>query len=139
MEYHLSPSDDGQYILIEVVGDFSRADAMEITQAAFALGAKLGIRCYLNDVTRARNTDPVVENVRFARVDRQTVESRDDGAYTAVLVDPTDHSHDFLVAAAQSQGIGLEMFWDRDKAIQRLCEVAAALRRPDSQNLGDTD
>jgi hypothetical protein len=127
-----------QYITVEVVGDFTREESLEITQAAFALGAKLGIRCYLTDVTRARNVEPVAQNVRFTMGDNPKLEFRDPDAVTALLVDPADHSHDFYVAFAQSQGIRITLFWDRDEAIQLLLEAAPQLHGSSSPDIGDT-
>lgn len=120
VEYHIKPSEDGRYIVIEVIGDFGRSDALRVSESAFALGAELGISLFLNDVTRARNTEPVMEDVRFARDDAPKLELRDPHARTAVLTDPADHSHDFFVAFAQSQGIDISIFWDRDQAIEYL-------------------
>jgi hypothetical protein len=127
MGYTISPSDDGQYIVITVVGDLTRAIAEEVVGAGLVLGAKLGIRCYLNDFTRSRNVERVRENVRFTLEDATPTDALDPHACVSVLVDPADHSHDFYVAFAQSRGVDISLFWDRDSAVRHLLEAAARL------------
>jgi hypothetical protein len=125
VDYTIAPSDDGDYIVISAVGEMTRESAAEISVAAFTLGERLGIRCYLNDVTRCRNVESVTENTRFTLKDIPKTEPRDSGAVAAVLVDPADRSHDFYVALARSRGIDMTLFWDREKAIRHLKAAAA--------------
>ncbi|MGA9596343.1 MAG: hypothetical protein WBV06_09310 [Acidimicrobiia bacterium] len=127
MEYTLTPSTDSQYIIIKVVGEFTRPEALKIASDAFELGRELGIRCHLNDMTEARNVDRVIDDVYFTRKDVRDIEARDDMACAAVLVDPSDHSHDFYVAFARGNGIDITLFWDRDEAIAHLLKAAKRL------------
>lgn len=133
MEYTITPSDDGDYIVISAVGDMTRESAAEISVAAFKLGEHLGIRCYLNDVTRCRNVESVTENTRFTLKDIPETEPRDPDAVAAVLVDPADRSHDFYVALAKIRGIDITLFRDRDKAIRHLKAGAARLNANDKR------
>lgn len=124
MEYSLTPSADGRYIIITVTGDFTRAEAAKITAEAFAMGDTLGIHCYLNDVTKARNIESTLENVHFAKEDRPGSPPYPE-ACTALVLDPRDHSHDFYIAFAQTVGIDITPFWDRDEAIAHLLKVSS--------------
>jgi hypothetical protein len=133
VEYTITPSEDGDYIVITTVGDLTRESAAEISVAAFELGDRLGIRCYLNDVTRCRNVENVTENARFTLKDIPQFEPRDSDAVAAVLVDPADHTHDFYVALARSRGIDMTLFWDRDEAIRHLKAAAARFNADHSQ------
>lgn len=126
MEYTLTPADDGQYIIVKAVGDGDREIANEIGAAAFALGEELGIRCFLNDLRDSRNVDTTLEQVRFTLEDVPQMKPKS-SVYVAVLVDPKDHSHDFYVAFAQSQGVDIGLFWDHDEAIAQLRKAAHRL------------
>jgi hypothetical protein len=128
MPSELAPSDDGKYIVITAIGDTTRASAAEGTRAAYELGMELGIRCVLIDVTKSRNIERVTENVRFTKDDAPPVMPPD--LCFAALVDPSDHSHDFHVAFAKSQGIDITMFWEREEAIAHLIAAAATLNNP---------
>jgi hypothetical protein len=134
VEYRIEPSDDGQYIVVTMVGDITRPDALEVTRSMFELGKQLGIGCYLLDASRARNMDSPTVNVRFARDDIPEVWGPAfKTSCIALLVDPADHSHDFYAAFAGSRGIETGLFWDRDEAIAHLEEVAPRVNteRPD--------
>lgn len=121
----IAPSEDGKYIVITAIGDTTRATAAEGTRAAYELGRELGIRCFLIDVSKSRNVERVTENVRFTKEDAPEMMPPD--LRYALLVDPADHSHDFHLAFATSQGIDIRMFWDRDEAIAYLLEGADRL------------
>ncbi|HUL45270.1 MAG TPA: hypothetical protein VLY03_13030, partial [Bacteroidota bacterium] len=77
---------------------------MEHNLEAHALGKSLGIRNYLVDLTESRNTDTVANNFGFANEDMRG-NGIDRSARAAILVDPSDRSHDFVVLASQNAGI----------------------------------
>lgn len=119
----MTPSEDGHFIEVVVVGEVTRTDALELTEAQFALGRDLGIQCFLVNATKSPNVSGVYDNVRFTLGDVPAVPPPDLRARTAVLIDPADHSHDFYVAFAQSQGLDIALFWDRENAIEWLQEA----------------
>lgn len=121
MDFELIPSEDG-YIVIKAHGGTTAARSVERTRAAWEMGQRLGIRCFLVDLTESRNVEPLIKNVHFAKDDVPQLVPR--GLRWAILVDPTDHSHDFQVAFAISQGTDMSLFWDRDEAIAYLLEAA---------------
>jgi hypothetical protein len=122
VEYKITPSEDALYIVITAIGDTTREVAAEGTRAAFEMGRELGISCFLIDVSASRNVEPVRENVQFTREDAPPIMPPD--FRYAVLVDPADHTHDFHVAFARSQGIDISLFWDRHEAIEYLTRSA---------------
>jgi hypothetical protein len=127
VSYSLRPSDDGLYIINVAEGDTTRAIAAEGTRALYEMGMELGIRCFLIDLSNSRNVEPLLENARFTREDAPPVMPPD--LCFAVLADPADHSHDFHVAFAQTQGINISLFHDRDEAIEHLKKAADRLNR----------
>ncbi len=131
MSYKITPADNGKYITIKMVGDMTRDVANQHVLEAHALGAELGIRCYLVDVTESRNTESVLDNYKFAHADVRSIPGMDRRACVAVLVAPGDHSHDFYETLARNAGIDSTLFRDRDEAVAHL--EAAAKRIPPLQ------
>ena len=66
MEYTITPSTDGMFIIIKVKGNITRKTAMKMNLEAHALGKQLKVRRYLVDVTEAKNTDVPLEDYEFA-------------------------------------------------------------------------
>jgi hypothetical protein len=130
MAHSIDPSEDGDYIVLKEEGDYTREIAMDHSLDAHALGAELGIRCYLVDVTEARNVESTLTNYRIANRDIKDNREIDQGACVAVLVDPDDDSHDFYETLAKNAGIDLTVFRDREAAIEHLQTAAVRLRRP---------
>lgn len=106
----------GRYIVLTVTGDYTRALAMADNRDAHTLGAKLGIRRYLVDVTAARNTESVLDQYEFAYQDMAAEAVIDRHARVALLVAPDDHSHDFVVVATTNAGMDTRLFTDRAEA-----------------------
>jgi hypothetical protein len=125
MSYTIEPSSDGKYVIVTQTGDITAETAAESKHASNELGRTLGINCYLIDVTEARNTERVLGNVHLAQEDAPlAIES---GVRYAVLVKPGDHSHDFVVAFARTQGIDTTLFDDRSEAVEHLESAAGRL------------
>lgn len=121
------------YITIVEEGEYTREQAIEHTIAAHALGAELGIRCYLMDVTKARNVESVLTNYELANRDIKETPEIDRWACVAVLVDPEDTSHDFYEVVSANAGLDLTFFrGDREAAIEHLQRNAARVNRPDA-------
>ncbi|MBW1985270.1 MAG: hypothetical protein JRI53_11180, partial [Deltaproteobacteria bacterium] len=74
MNYTITPSKDGKYIILKIQGEINRQSAMKQNLEAHTLGGKLGINRYLVDVTESRNTDSVMESYDFAYEDMKNTE-----------------------------------------------------------------
>jgi len=109
----IAPSRDGKYIVVKVVGEYTRAHAMRDTIEAHALGKKLGTKRYLMDVSGARNVESTLGNYEIAHKDIPTTPGIDKTARVAILVDPSDHSHDFAETTARNAGLAVTLFRDR--------------------------
>ncbi len=79
------------------------------------MGKELGIHSYLVDLTESQNMDTVASNFKWANEDMR-MDGIDRFARAALVVDPEDHSHDFVVVAGQNAGINLSLFTDRSLA-----------------------
>ncbi len=131
MGYAIEVSSDRQYIIIALTGDLTREAGEESRRASADLGRELGINCFLIDATEARNIARPLENVHFAEGEDSSV--YDPSVCFAVVVDPGDRSHDFVVAYAQTQGIDTTLFHSREKAVAHLLAAARRL------NVGASD
>jgi len=94
---------------------------------AHQLGRKLGIHCYLDDLTESQNSDSIANNYEFANQDMQHNPEIDHREHTALLVSADDHSHYFYALAARNAGMNVRPFQDREEAIQYLLRKAEAV------------
>jgi hypothetical protein len=120
MNYTITPSEDGKYIIIKVQGEINRQIAMKQNREAHALGRKMGINRYLVDVTEARNTESNLDKYHFAYHDMKRDKDIDIYARVATLVSPGDHSHDFIETVSRNAGLNVKIFTDPDLAKQFL-------------------
>ncbi len=124
MSYTVSPAPSRDYILVEIVGEVTRELASQHVTDAHALGSKLGINCFLFDVTRARNTETVLGNFKMAYEDARRLPAQARRACIAVLADPTDDSHNFSETLARNAGLDVTLFREHDKAVAHLEKAA---------------
>jgi len=120
MNYTITPSSDGKFIVVRVRGNITRQIAMQFNVEAHALGRQLGIIRYLVDATGARNTETTIDNYEFAYSDMRNTEGIDHSARVAALVDPNDHSHDFIETVSRNAGQNVRIFRDHDQAMRFL-------------------
>ena len=137
MEYSITPSKDGTYIILKVKGNITRNSAMEMNLEAHALGRQLHIRRYLVDVTEARNVEFNTENYQFAYTDLRKTEGIDKHARVVTLVSPDDHSHDFIETVSRNAGFNLRLFTDLRQAKRFLMDEDSPDAAPaDDENAG---
>lgn len=117
LDYTITPSPDGAYITLKIVGDITRKTAMGLNLEAHALGRELHINRYLVDATEARNRESILENYEFAYTDMRNTDDIDTRARIAVLVSPGDHSHDFVETVSRNAGFNMQIFTDIDQAM----------------------
>lgn len=120
MEYSITPSEDGKYIILKVKGEMTRAAAMKVNREVHTLGKKLGVNRYLEDVTEARNVESTLDGYKFAYEDMKQAPEVDRFARVALLVSPNDHSHDFIETVSRNTGLNVKIFRAREEAVQHL-------------------
>jgi len=116
MDYEIYPSDNGQYIVLEVHGEINREIAMQQNLEAHSLGKELGISRYLVDVRSAVNTDRFLDKHEFAYKDMVQTEGIDKGAVVATVVSEGDSSHDYIETVSRNAGFNVTMFTDIEEA-----------------------
>lgn len=120
MAYTISPSEDQKYIVLKHWGELNGELALERVIEAHVLGAKLGIARYLIDLTEARNVDTVTDSYWYAYKDLKTLPEINKNACVAMLVNPEDHSHDFVETVLRNAGHNVILFRERELAIKHL-------------------
>lgn len=121
--YSITPSADGKYILLKVVGDTNRQALLGYNLEAHTLGRELNIDCFLLDFTESHNTDTVLRNYVFVNSDMKDA-GINWAAKIAMLAAPYDHSFDFIEALFRAAGADVTLFHDRELAIWRLTQPA---------------
>lgn len=121
MEYTITPSPDGRYIVIKVTGQITRTSVIECLIASNKMGQALGIDKYLMDVTESRNVASAFENYQLAYQDIPNIPNIERSACMAILVSPHDSSHGFLEVASRNSGLNMNLFRDRAEAVNYLC------------------
>ncbi len=117
--FFVRAADDGRYIILKLVGTSGRPEFQGVLEA-HALGAKLGIHRYLVDLTDAHNPDTAVDDYVLANEDFPHNPTIDRFAKVVALASPGDHSHDFLVTVFRNAGSSIQLFHDREAALQAL-------------------
>jgi hypothetical protein len=129
MEYTITPSADGTYIILKVKGNITRQSVLPMNLEAHALGRKLNIRKYFTDMTEARNVDDTLDDFEFAHADMRETKGIDKNARVVVLIDPSDHSHDFAETALRNAGHDITIFTDREEAERHLMDDHSFIKR----------
>jgi hypothetical protein len=114
-------SDDGQYIISTITGDFTAKEILAAALEAHKLAAERGITRQLVDATGARNVDSAFGNYDFAYADFPAAVAINKRLSVAILVRPGDRSHDFPETAMRNAGFNVALFRERDRAIAFLC------------------
>ena len=124
MSYTIKPSEDRQYIVLKHWGEINGELAMKRILETRRLGAKLGITRHFVDLTEAMNVDSVTKTYKYAYKDMKTPPGINQNVRVAMLVNPEDHSHDFVETVLRNSGQNVTLFRDRELAIQHLLKEA---------------
>ena len=74
MEYNISLSEDGKYVIVKYMGNINGEIALKATVESNVLAKKLGISRVLVDAVESRNIDNPVINYDFAYEKLRAVE-----------------------------------------------------------------
>ena len=128
MDYTITPSNDGMFIILKVKGNITRRSAMQMNLEAHALGRHMQVRRYFVDVTEAKNTDEPLEDYEFAHSDMRQTEGIDKQALVATLISPNDHSHDFMETVSKNAGLHVKLFTDPAEAKRYLMQTIPPIK-----------
>lgn len=117
MEYDITPSSDGTFIIIRSYGEINRKIAVKQAKEA----QKIETNIFLSDVREARNNDTVFNQYNFAYEDLHNIKDLiTKEVVAAVLASPGDTSHDFIETVTRNAGYKFRLFTDEEKAIEYL-------------------
>ncbi len=115
MQYETCLSADQRYIYTKVTGLIDVASMLECVLMAHRLARQAGVNRHLVDLTEARNHLSTLQNYHFAYNDMNRLDI-DRLARIAMLVNPDDHSHDFLETLLRNNGRDATLFTSREEA-----------------------
>lgn len=119
MKYKIHAAPSGKYVVCEVFEPVTTEFALEFGKATVDESHRLGLNRQLYDVRTVRNISSVYHNYDFAYKDMEVLELESDNR-AAILVAPTDRTHDFVEVVSRNAGYNVKVFIDEKKAIEWL-------------------
>jgi len=116
MNYTITISDNGKYLICRVTGEITVDIAREFTKELYRLSRNLKIKRFLNDVRGASNALSTLQNYDFAYKDMEEMNLQRD-ACSAILVGPADRTHDFVGTVIQNAGYNVRIFHEEGAAV----------------------
>ena len=116
MDYNVSVSDNGTFILVKVNKPMTIELARRAGVDATELGERHNIKKYLFDLRDAPNIEMGVPNFIFANEEMDNF-GFPKNARSALLTDPSDTSHDFMEIAQQNAGFDTRLFTNENQAV----------------------
>jgi hypothetical protein len=123
LRFKISLAESGRYVICEVFEAVTSEFALEFGKAAVEASHDHGVTRQLYDVRCVRNTNSVFHNYDFAYKDMVNLELEHDNR-AAILVDPTDRSHDFVEIVSRNAGYKVRVFIEEERAIAWLEDAA---------------
>lgn len=118
--YEIKLAESGEYIIITVKGEIDSKLATEYIIASHTMGRERGINKYLIEATEARNAETPADNFEFGDSGMDKIPEMDRFARVAMLVDPEDHSHDFIETVMSNRGYAIRLFHEAQSALDYL-------------------
>jgi hypothetical protein len=125
MSYKIAISENGNFIICEVTGQFTVEVAKQFTIELDRVSRATGIKRFMTDVRNAPNVSNVFQNYNFVNTDMTELELQKD-VRSAILVTATDKSHDFVETASRNAGYNVRVFDDEETAAAWLSEALVA-------------
>jgi len=116
VDYEVTLSPEKSFITIKYLGPMTTELAMESGPTMLALAKTHDVNKFLFDMTASRNVQTVTKNYAFAYKDIQSFEFPR-ASRSAFLVNPEDHSHDFITTAFSNAGYMVKIFFEYPEAV----------------------
>ena len=120
MTYKLEITDHQPYITMIVTGELTNHLIMEQNAALTKLAEEKNITIFLVDLVNARFVGSIVDQYDYANNYMYVSKDVNRHHRLSLLVDPDDHSHDFIETVLRNNGFDVTIFRDREKAIEHL-------------------
>ena len=126
MPYSVSLSPDGKYLMCRVTGEVTAEIAREFRSALLEMSISTNVTLFLTDARGTPNKSSVLDNYSYAYSDLKEIDFPR-ASRTAILVDPTDRSHDFVETVTRNAGYTVQVFHDEAAALAWLREPRTML------------
>lgn len=118
-DYEFSIPEDHRYILCRINGPMTVDDARDFSVEINQMSGDSGIKKLLFDVQNAPFVSDVARQYVYVSSEIPKLNLYKD-VRIAVLIDPTDRSHDFMESMLQKVGINMRVFEDMNRAMRWL-------------------
>ncbi|TFG94845.1 MAG: hypothetical protein E4H13_14275 [Calditrichales bacterium] len=121
MRYEIFISDEKVFVVVRIVGDFTRHVGVMLAEKAISKASEYQITRYLFDLRNSLNTDSAFNKYAYAYQDMARL-NLDPQARIALLTNPTDKSHDFVETVMHNAGFNVSLFSEEKFAVSWLSE-----------------
>ena len=119
MDYQIAVSENNNYIIIKYLVPMTTNIALISGPELLQIAKENEINRFLFDMRESNNEQSVTDNYIFANEKIQTFEYPRN-SIAAFLINPDDHSHDFITTVFQNAGYILSQFTSEDEAVNWL-------------------
>ena len=119
MEYMISIAENRNYIIIKYFVPMTTEVALKSGPELERCATENGINRFLFDMWESPNIQSVTDNYYYANQDIQTF-GFPRHSVSAFLIEPSDHSHDFITTALKNAGYTVDKFSTKDEAVKWL-------------------
>jgi hypothetical protein len=119
LDYSINISDSGKFLRVVAEADITVEIARKWTSELVELSKHIGVINYLFDARMRKNISNITDNYNFSYKDINQL-NFDRSCRAAMLVDPEDHSHDFIETTMINAGYNSKIFFDESEAVKWL-------------------
>jgi hypothetical protein len=119
LDYSIKISDSGKFLRVVAETDITVEISRNWISELVELSKHIGVINYLFDARTRKNISNITDNYNFSYKDINQL-NFDRGCRAAMLVDPEDHSHDFIETTMINAGYNSKIFFDESEAVKWL-------------------
>jgi hypothetical protein len=112
-------AENGKYVLVTFEGPMTAELGRQLGKDIVVFSEKHQLKKFLFDMRKSVNVENVSTNYEFASKDIFDFAFPLD-SYSAFLIHPDDHSHYFITAAFKESGFNVEIFVEKELAVEWL-------------------
>lgn len=118
-DFLISIAESRNYVIIKYLVPMTTELALKSGPELQRIANDNDIKRYLFDMRESLNIQSVTDNYFYANQDIQTFDFPRDSR-SAFLIEPSDHSHDFITTAFKNAGYLVDKFITEDEAVKWL-------------------
>jgi hypothetical protein len=118
-DYRISIAENRNYVIIKYLVPMTTELALKSGPELQRIANENDIKRYLFDMRESQNIQSAADNYFYANQDIQTFDFPRESR-SAFLIEPSDHSHDFITTAFKNAGYLVDKFVTEDEAVKWL-------------------